>query len=621
MAADLTPLPPPHEVALEATQLALSDLALTLCTSPHRQDQRLCARTAELMMQALADNQLSLDLSAQQGAGLPAADEWAATLENCGLARREPVRGAAQAAPAGRGEDDWDYLFSIWPNNRLVLRGMSQKLHDIAGKLRELATADCNPSLLAARSTELLDRHFAPQRYSLSQRMAAATALCSRLTLITGGPGTGKTHTAVALAAMMSECLAAPEAVALAAFTGRAAMRLATLDNSGDGELHPVRAALAERCFTLHRLLALGSGGFVAKRSDSPATPRLLNGVQAVIVDEASMVDAEILHRLLTNLPEDCHLVLVGDADQLTPTGLGSPFMELCAHSTPPVDLAAPLRQLGLPEAAGQSTQPKVLSRLARLQERHRYSDDSQLAKLADLTLHDPAAALQMLNACIDADAGAEVRWLPLHPDSDRATTLAQMAAPWLREPLPTDPEEAVAHLSQMRVLSAKRRGPWGVQQLSRDFATLLAQAKRTRPNPSGLPIQTPVLIERNDPSSNLNNGEMGVVLQSEDHSAAGAQAFFRGAEGLRALPLWLLPQYSTGWAITVHKSQGSEFDRIAVVLPEGAEQMHARALLYTAITRARKQLLLVAAEETIAAMLSTEADMDGALTELLRAD
>lgn len=586
------PLPPAAEMGTASLQRLLSDLAAGRCRDGSEEDRALSARTSALLAEALGDGLCSLSPEevCASSPDLPPADIWRQTLSRCRVA----------------GTEAEQRLFVILPDGRIALSGVRHRWRQLADCLTQLVQSPVQlPSVDEQR--KLMQTYFSPSDFTPEQRLAAGTALHSRLTLITGGPGTGKTTTVVRLAALMAEWFGSPEAVALTAYTGRAAMHMSMAREFAGGMGH----GLSDRCFTLHRLLGQLPGGF---RLQSQPHSAVLSGLKAVILDEASMVDMELFHELLLRLPDNCRLVLIGDANQLAPIGPGAPFSELCAASGPPLDLHAELAGMevanGFASAPSQAASIPALSRLVRLERLFRYDEGSGLAQLAQAVMDDPQRAMQLLQASTDAAPDAEIRWLPLH-HQQRAQMVGELARPWLEDGFVDDPEQALAHLRQYRVLSCRRTGEWGAVWLGQEIAARLQAAGKLM---GGFwPPHTPVLVERNDYDADLRNGDLGVVL----HRHRRAQAFFTSGSGMRYLPLWKLPTHSPGWAMTVHKSQGGEYQRVAVVLPP-SPQLQSRMLLYTAITRARQQLLLIGSQPEIESYLQADTPPFEGLADLL---
>ena len=500
--------------------------------------------------------------SAAVGAGhacLDLADEDAAAIE--ALAQWSAVEAGDGDAPLVLADRARLYLRRYWRYERDVARGLA--------------------ALAAAPNDARHGAEALPELHE-GQRAAVAHALAHRLTVILGGPGTGKTHTVLqVLVALARAGLAVPERMLLAAPTGKAAARLEqAVHAERRAELAGVPAAT-----TLHRLLgARPRTARVRHDADDPLDADLL------VIDETSMVDLPLLSKALAALPSGARLVLLGDPDQLASVEVGAVLGELAA--------------LG---GAG------IGARCVRLTHNFRAADRPALAALLDaVRAGDAEAAIGLLRA-----GGAGVRWLA--GDDRRAAGLA-LAAAWRgATPAAIPPREALDAVARSRVLCALRDGPYGVGGLNPAIQHALGVAPVLAGEP---PHGTPILVLHNDPLSGLSNGDVGVVL----HAVDGAHAWFDASDrGVRALALGALPRFEPAHAMTVHKAQGSEFDRVLVVVPEPAHDSRfrrndvvTREWLYTALSRAREEAVLVASEEAVRAALANRSRRASGLAQAL---
>jgi exodeoxyribonuclease V alpha subunit len=411
------------------------------------------------------------------------------------------------------------------------------------------------------------------------QRAAVAAALGRRLGVIAGGPGTGKTTAALLLLRSLARLGVAPAAIALAAPTGKAASRLEEDVRTRLAALPHLPAldrelgALAPAAQTLHRLLGATAepGGFA--RSARAPLP-----VRAVIVDESSMIDLVLMDRLLDALPERSQLVLLGDADQLPSVSAGAVFRDLgsCA-----VSLSRPFRA-DPSRAAG--------SRLAALAQAVRAGKVEESAGLCATR-----AGLDGLARVGGEHLPSELRGELLRAHHDRLLPVAGLArgAFVLRDGcFATDDlprlEAMAAHLGSTRVLCVTRQGSAGSEQ-SNAFLHRLAGG-----GADFLPGE-PVLVLRNDHERELANGDQGVVVRvHEPGQAPIPAAAFRSRRGWQAVPLPALASaVALGYALTVHKAQGSEYDEVLLLLPDLPCPLLTRELLYTAVSRARQSVLV----------------------------
>ena len=447
-----------------------------------------------------------------------------------------------------------------------------------------LARTAAAPLGSAAERAAALDLLFAgapPE--AARQREAAATALERRLTVVVGGPGTGKTTTVVRMLAALIR-VGGHQHVRLLAPTGKAAARLEEAVRAQREQLpESLRAAIPTTASTIHR--ALGSVGGSRVRFRHGARSPLPDDV--VVVDEASMVDLALMRRLVEAVPERARLVLLGDRHQLASVEAGAVLAELCAAE----------------EGALQGC-------VVTLEHSWRFTSEGGIGALARaIRLGDVDGALRVLRA------GGQVGWVPdaaagVLPDAvERAVCTGY--APLVRA---SSDSSALTALSRFKLLCAHRRGPFGVERLNPLVERALATAGLLHPTASWYPGR-PLSIAENDYRLGLYNGDQGVVRGGED----GLRACFPGADGgVRRLAPARLPAHDTVFAMSVHKSQGSEYDRIAIVLPEESSPLLTRELLYTAVTRARESVLVVGAAASIAKAIRTSVQRTGGLGQAL---
>lgn len=429
------------------------------------------------------------------------------------------------------------------------------------------------------------------------QHVAARTAMAGPLAVIVGGPGTGKTFTVGGLLA--AELAANPGLrVGLAAPTGKAAARLteaiAAAGLAGD-----------RRAKTIHRLLG--------PRPDHRTRFEHHRGhpldFDLMVVDETSMVALPVMARLVEALADTCRLVLVGDPDQLESVEVGAVLSDI-------------VRAAAAPGSA-------LATRVVRLQRQRRTAADSALGRLRDAVRdRRPDAVLDLLAA---DPAGAEVSWVPV---ADGAADLGgaldavrEAVAGPLRAAVDAarrgEGAEALGRLDTVRVLCAHRRGPYGVETWNRHVEGWLfgAGAPGHGPGPRDYAGRA-LLATRNDPRTGIANGDAGVTVE---RGAGGGPArlralFRRGGEVLAFDPAEL-DELVTAFAVTVHKSQGSEYDTVVVVHPPADSPLVSRELLYTALTRARRRLVVVASPESIRRAVTTPARRVTGLTDALTGD
>lgn len=438
----------------------------------------------------------------------------------------------------------------------------------------------------------------APLRLTDEQAEAVRKAVRSPLTVISGGPGTGKTSIVVSILRALRRMGAPLEAIALAAPTGKAAHRmeesiqhtlaLLPTPSAEDRELHE----RGPKPRTLHRLLGYApSTGRFSHHGGNPLAH------QVVIVDEASMVDLALMERLLASLRPDAKLILLGDADQL-----------------PSVDAGAVLRDL-VPRVEASPEDPRwhgavVLRESFRMDPKDP-AGRAILGLARGINRGDVEGVRQGLHAREAADAlrFEGVEWLPA---SERGAFLRSWyrrrvvdlpLAGWVRRTWAWDGErfQDVAairrifdHLEGSRILCATWVAPTGAEAINGIVHRLHADHHGLDPGRRFVAGE-PVMIQRNDYQRGLFNGDQGVILWVGAEGRGELRVVFRRGEGFLALPLDALAHsLLPAWAMTVHKSQGSEFDAVAVILPDEDLPLLSREILYTALTRSRRSVTLV---------------------------
>ncbi len=437
-----------------------------------------------------------------------------------------------------------------------------------------------------------------PVALSAEQRQAVAAALSRPLTLVTGGPGTGKTSIVVALLRALARAGVAPSELRLAAPTGKAAQRMGQalrttlLRIEAPDELDRRLLEATPEPRTLHRLLAWSP----AERRFRHHGGRTLEG-RILIVDEASMIGTELMAALLDALPAGTPLILLGDADQLPSVEAGSVFADLVA---------------ALPEAAARLTESYRM-RAEDVGGRHILLTAAALLRGEGGALPEPSAGPSgvSLRAC-------EGRELDAFLD-DWLATRVQGHAPWerlvhtpyrLQEGAwaPGSVEamtELQSHLDRARILTPLREGPRGAEGLNRKLheAALHRSSGRLRQEQAFL-LGEPVMVARNDYARGLFNGDQGFVLWVDrDGAGPRAEAVFPRGGAFMAVPLEAIGrELEHAYALTVHKAQGSEHDEIALVLPEAGHPLLTRPVLYTALTRARTRVQILGSREALEA-------------------
>lgn len=543
--ARIAPEPPADAVVLGAAAasaaLTRGDICLEL------------ARAPELLAPTEEDAPLGLTTP------WPEPTAWREALERSPLVTDGTTR-APLVLESGRL-----YLHRYWDYQRRLARSLFERRET----LMMPSPAD------QARTSATLDRLFASADPDPAQRAAAETAVRRGLTIISGGPGTGKTSTVARILGALVEADPTLRAV-LVAPTGKAATRLSESIRKQRAELGlspELAAKIPDAAATVHRSLGY-----------RPQTPTRFAhdrehplAADVVVLDEASMVDLAMMTKLVEAVPRRARLILLGDRDQLASVAAGHVLGDIAEAALPGRPLA---------------------DCFAVLTKSHRFKEDGGIGALARaINLGDEDRVMSILRTESASGPNAELAWQPNDaPDAEQR--LRELAvAGWA--PLSRrlgSAESALAALPGFQLLCAHRRGRWGAEHLTHEIRLWLAAGEHVPAGEEWYPGR-PVIVLVNDHAQDLWNGDTGVVLRDADGLL---RVHFPSAAAPRALSLAQLPTHASFYATTIHKAQGSGFDHVVAVLPPEPSPVITRELLYTAVTRARKRVTLVASEAVI---------------------
>lgn len=500
------------------------------------------------------------------------------------------------------------YLFRYWKYQHHLVRAIHQRI---------VSERPLDIPLL----NQGLDRLF-PAQGPDEQKAAARTALTKRFSVISGGPGTGKTTVISKIVTLFME-QTGPEdlRIALAAPTGKAAARMAAAIRNAKTGLEctdHIKAHIPETASTLHRLLGTIPGSpYFRHHENNPLSIDLL------VVDEASMIDLALMSKLMQALPSHAGIILLGDKDQLASVEAGAVFADIC-------DAA-----LGLPDpegsqeregnltgaaAAGQmpaqedEKKPATGRWLTQLTRNYRFGETSGIGILSRaVRAGDPALASRVLQEGNYAD----ITYQEVVQPGALIHVLKRPVLEGFHDYLHRSDPDAPARFDRFRILCALREGPFGAVAVNALVEQLLARAGLIAP---GTPWYTgrPVMITRNDYHLRLFNGDVGIILP-DPQGGEGVRAVFPGEGGaLRAIHPLRLPPHETVFAMTVHKSQGSEFDQVLFVLPDRDSPVLSRELIYTAVTRARHRLDLIGNAPVFSTAISRQIERTSGLKDAL---
>ncbi|MBU0697930.1 MAG: exodeoxyribonuclease V subunit alpha [Proteobacteria bacterium] len=452
------------------------------------------------------------------------------------------------------------------------------------------------------------------------QKVAALTATLKKFCVISGGPGTGKTFTVAKILALLLEQTGGLE-IFLCAPTGKAAARLSASIKATKKTLNcrqEVIDAIPSESYTIHRMLKSKQGSrYFFYNAENPLPADI------VVVDEASMVDLALMSKLLAAVPIEARLILIGDKDQLASVEAGSVLGDICDRNNVhgfSLPFRKRLEQITREEfnlnSEHDQTGPGLQDCIALLTKSFRFTESSAIGKFSrSVNQGDVEKVFSVLRA-----SQAHILWQEMSDRKELLQTLAKRLIQGYSEYLETaDPHTALERFERFKILCAVNIGPLGVIALNRLAEQVLGREGLIRPKQEWY-AGRPVMITRNDYNLGLFNGDMGITLPAPE--AGGREelyVYFSGASGQprRFLP-HRLSEHETVFAMTVHKSQGSEFDDVLLVLPERDYPVLTRELFYTAITRARQTISIWGTADIIKAAVSRKIERTSGLRDAL---
>src|SRR5438128_473535 len=516
-------------------------------------------------------------------------------------------------ASAGVGQPGEFAPLILDENERLYLQRYwkyeDELAHNLQARLREHPIRDFNQTELASNLAKLF-----PAQSDL-QKVAAFLAATSRLCVISGAPGTGKTRTIVLICALLIALAGKRELnFALAAPTGKAAARLKDTIRKPrpwrrlPGAIDEKRPADAS---TIQRFLGVKGDSPHFRHDAKNPLP-----ADVVIVDEASMIDLALLAKLFDAVRPDARVILVGDKDQLASVEAGSAFRDICTPGLEPgtsASLAEAFAKCTGEELEGTSaSEAPIHPVVVELRRNYRFTPETGIAELSSaVNQGDSEGAIAVLKS------GGRIRWRPTPLVKKFERELRERVLPRFEKFLTlTDPADALNQLAEFAVLCALRRGPFGAETVNGLLEGMLRDTGKVEddgPYHAG----EPVIIVRNDYNVGLFNGDLGIVLP--DATSGELRVFFRG-EGSDVLNFapGRLPAHQPAFALTVHKSQGSEFRDALVILPESDAPVLTRELLYTGVTRVRETVEVWATEHILRQTIERKIERSSGLRDRL---
>ncbi len=589
-----------------------SDIDLEFCRFLLRMDPGIYPEALLAAgMTSYAYRQGNICISLDRQSSQPIIDESVISLPEA----KEWISKVTSANVIGRPGDYKPLILD--ESNRLYLHKLWNYEQDLAKNI--IARAVKEPVVLNRDLLEDgINRMFAPPDSEPDwQAVAAIAAVYNYLTVISGGPGTGKTTTVLKILALILEQYAEKDqdpAIALTAPTGKAAARLEESISSSLEGLNctdEIKNSIPTKGRTLHQLLGARRDSSSFRYNEDNPLP-----YDIVIVDEASMVDQALMSRLVKALLNDARLILIGDKDQLASVEAGSVLGSICSFNRNRISskFAGKLKEfsIDISENSIESEKFPLTDSIILLQKSYRFKSESGIPALAaSINSGDADKALSMLKE--DDPVG-----IHFHNFSTFENFEEELKAEVQKHIIPVlqsvDPVDMFDQLQQFQLLSPHRRGPLGVEYLNKKVEDYLKQ--------EGLVSRfdewyhgKPIIINQNEYSLDLNNGDIGICFKKDK---AELQVLFKTKGGFNLIAPSRLPDYSPAYALTVHKSQGSEFEHVKIVLPDKGSKILTRELLYTAVTRSKSSVTISGKEQVFTEAVNAKIERSSGLKDLL---
>jgi len=565
---------------LFASQLSASLTRITASDNDIKAEPKMVENTLRLLLDALQQGEVKLDMSGVVTlSGFENIIDWKHALLDAGVA----------AAPGGYApliiDADALYLARYYHYHDLL----HTKLASLAKQTIEVDDQD--------KVLEMLNNLFPTSKVSPDwQKVAAALALKKRLCVISGGPGTGKTTTVLrVLAALCSQN--DKLRISLAAPTGKAAARMQESIRNNIEQLDcavNIKEQLEVKASTLHRLLGYRYHSVQFKHN--ALNPLSLD---VLVIDESSMIDTAMMAKCLDALPAHGQVILLGDKDQLAPVEAGSPFTDICAQAGFSQQMASELSKLtGVDLEEFCSDSPRTLAdNLVFLAHSYRFDIDSGIGQLAtSVNRGDLVTALSLMqqkksDICWqEYDASVYKGYEKIKEVDPLITKIKTGFADYLTS-LHTskNTQEIFNSFTQFCILTATHNGHCGRVEINR-----LCQKTLGFPDDNHWYHGRPVMVTKNDYQTELYNGDVGICLNIAEHDATPSyRVFFPTSAGFKDYIPSRVPVHEVAFAMTVHKAQGSEFNEVLFLMPDKTVRVLTKALVYTAITRAKEKVEL----------------------------
>lgn len=511
---------------------------------------------------------------------VPEIDGWIDNLVNCSA-----VGKPGEYKPLILDSKNRLYFYRYWEYEKNIVDAINARIHS------------CIDDINYEKLREGVNRMFSmvDSREVDTQKLASITAVMNRFCVISGGPGTGKTTTIVKILALLIEQAGDYGIrIILCTPTGKAAASLSETIRSAKSELNcddVVKNAMPEDTYTIHRLLkSISSSPYFRHNRNNPLE------ADVVVIDEASMVDLALMAKLFNSIPVDSRIILVGDKDQLSSVEAGSVLGDICNREMIQgisKDMAESLMTFvnegTLDSSVILEYEKHMRGHIIVLDKNYRFHADSGIGGLSlAINNGDKEVGFRMLMDPNNKGIGLQ----EIYEHETLFNALKEKVINGYSPYLTADnPHQAVNLFNRLKILCALRTGPFGVHAINQIVERILHEHGLIRIDarePDAMYKGRPILITRNDYSLGLFNGDTGIILPVENAGNSELYAAFPDKKDeIRYVPIHRLPEHETVYAMTIHKSQGSEFTDVLIILPDRYYPILTRELIYTGITRA----------------------------------